>query len=117
MAIVLPLLLLILFGIIDFGLALNRQILLTEAAREGARAAALGRAGDVDAIVTRIIGEQPSVSVTPCPVNPAPGDDATVELGYSYATKTPLGTVMLLFGQGSTGSFELTATGVMPCAG
>ena len=41
MALVLPLLLLLLFGIIDFGRVLNAQITLTEAAREGARAAAL----------------------------------------------------------------------------
>ena len=43
-ALLLPLLLLIVFGIIDFGRALNAQITLTQAAREGARLAALGEA-------------------------------------------------------------------------
>ncbi len=41
-ALVLPLLLLIVFGIIDLGRALNAQITLTEAAREGVRLAAYG---------------------------------------------------------------------------
>lgn len=41
MAIVLPLLLLILIGIIEFGRVLNVQVSLTEAAREGARNAAI----------------------------------------------------------------------------
>jgi TadE-like protein len=41
MAIVLPLLLLILLGIIEFGRVLNVQVSLTQAAREGARYAAI----------------------------------------------------------------------------
>ena len=41
-ALVVPALLLIVFGLIDFGRALNAQISLTGAAREGARLAALG---------------------------------------------------------------------------
>jgi Flp pilus assembly protein TadG len=36
MAIVLPLLLLVVFGVIDFGRAYNARILVTSAAREGA---------------------------------------------------------------------------------
>jgi len=40
-AMVLPLLLLLVFGIIDFGRMLNAKITLNEAAREGARSAAL----------------------------------------------------------------------------
>jgi Flp pilus assembly protein TadG len=39
MALVLPLLLLLLAGIIDFGRAFNNYIIITNAAREGARAA------------------------------------------------------------------------------
>ena len=41
MAIVLPLLVLLVFGIIDFGRMLNAQIQLSQAAREGVRLAAL----------------------------------------------------------------------------
>ncbi len=41
-ALLLPVLLLLIFGIIDFGRAINAQITLTQAAREGARLASLG---------------------------------------------------------------------------
>jgi Flp pilus assembly protein TadG len=118
MAIVLPLLLLILFGIIDFGLMLNRQLLLTEAAREGARVAALDPSGDVTAKVTAVLGASPtSVDVTVCPADPGPDDDASVRVTYRYATRTPLGSMMLIFGSSAGDSFQLTATGVMACVG
>jgi Flp pilus assembly protein TadG len=48
-ALVLPILLLLLGGIIDFGFALNTQISLTHAAREGVRVEALGT-GDAVAV-------------------------------------------------------------------
>jgi len=43
MAIVLPLLLLLVFGIIEFGLIFNRWITVTHSAREGVRQLALGK--------------------------------------------------------------------------
>jgi Flp pilus assembly protein TadG len=120
LAIVLPLLLLILFGIIDFGLVLNRQLLLTEAAREGARFAAVTGADQsaVQAKVTTILGESPSsVTLTPCPVDATGAQDATVQVTFTYQTKTPLGSMMLLFGQDAVDSFQLDAQGVMSCVG
>ena len=47
-ALVLPLLLLLLGGIIDFGFAFNTQISLTHAAREGVRVEALGTGDAVE---------------------------------------------------------------------
>jgi Flp pilus assembly protein TadG len=119
MAIVLPLLLLILFGIIDFGLMLNRQLLLTEAAREGARVAALdGSESDVRDRVEAVLGVAPSTfEVSTCPAGASASADASVSLSYAYETKTPLGSVMLLFGSSAGDSFTLTATGVMSCVG
>lgn len=117
MAIVLPLLLLVLFGIIDFGMLLNRQILLTAAAQAGARAAAFDQP-DVAGRAASVLGEQPSsVSVESCPANADTSADARVTLTYRYQTKTPLGSLMLLFGQSAAESFELRATGVMACVG
>ena len=55
-ALILPLLLLVLGGIIDFGRAYQQQIMLTNAAREGARMAALGySAAQVQARVTTAV--------------------------------------------------------------
>ena len=67
MALVLPMLLFVVFGLIDFGRMLNTQLTLTEAAREGARAAALGQNADarVQAASTNLRGV--TDSVTPCP--------------------------------------------------
>jgi Flp pilus assembly protein TadG len=52
MALLLPLLVLILGGIIDFGLMLNAQVSLTHAAREGVRIEAIGSADDPVAAAT-----------------------------------------------------------------
>ena len=50
-ALVLPLLLLIVLGIIDFGFLFQRYEVITNAAREGARVAVLPGYGDADVIV------------------------------------------------------------------
>ncbi len=51
-ALLLPVLMMILFGIIEFGMALNRQSILTNASREGAR---LGIVQSIPAITTAAI--------------------------------------------------------------
>ena len=57
LAIVLPVLLLVLGGIIDFGLAFTTQMAVTQAAREGARMVALNySAGDVNSRVNAAAG-------------------------------------------------------------
>lgn len=72
-ALVLPLLLLVVLGIIDFGRALNAQITLTQAAREGARLAALGQPNVVGQTQAAATGLSPvTVTVTRCPAGPAP---------------------------------------------
>jgi Flp pilus assembly protein TadG len=57
-AIVLPVLLFVVFGIIDFGRMLNVQLKLTEAAREGARAAVMH--ADPDARVQQVVCQYPA---------------------------------------------------------
>lgn len=55
-ALVLPLLLLVLGGIVDFGMLLQRQQVVTNAAREGARLAAVGYSQpDVQSRVTTFV--------------------------------------------------------------
>jgi len=116
LAILLPLLLLLVFGVIDFGRMLNTQITLTEAAREGARAAALGF--DPNARVARTANgvELSSTVVTACP-----GDDLTADavvvVTHTFRPVTPLGSFMGYFGGDSDGTATITARGVMPCVG
>jgi len=120
MALVLPLLLLLVFGIVDFGRMLNAQITLTQAAREGARWAALGQSG-VPARVTAAapgLSPAPTSTVTACPANPTAGQNATVTASYVFTFVTPVGGIMRLLGAGSTpGSVTLTSTAVFRCGG
>ena len=75
-ALLLPVLLLLIFGVIDFGRAINAQITLTQAAREGVRLAALGYS--TAAVTTRAqsaatgLSPVPTVTVTPAPLRARP---------------------------------------------
>ena len=76
-ALVLPILLLVFGGIVDFGLLLQRQQVVTNAAREGARLAVLPgyTAADVQARVTQFVREGINNS-TAAPVADADDRDA-----------------------------------------
>jgi len=96
MAIVLPVLVLLAFGIIDFGRMLNAQIQLSQAAREGVRLAALAggsgyTAADVSARVAQAApnpGFGPAAAsvsgVALCAATAAPTDAATVIVAYEF---------------------------------
>ncbi len=122
-ALLLPVLLLLVFGLIDFGRALNAQITLTQAAREGARLAALCppaapcQSKLVSGTQAAATGLSPvGVSVTTCPANAGSGVNATVTTTYSYSLITPISAIAGLFGGSGFGSpIPLKATGVMPC--
>jgi Flp pilus assembly protein TadG len=121
MAIIMPLLLLLLFGIIDMGRLLQQQIQLTEAAREAARIGALnGTVSDVQAQVTTVVGSAVTVTYpsTPviCTASSAVGANAIVVIQRPFAPATPLAALMPLFG-GSATAWTLKATGVMSCTG
>lgn len=121
-ALLLPVLLLLLFGIIDFGRALNASITLTQAAREGARLAAVADANGVPntrATVTArtqaaATGLNPvTVTVTTCTPNET--GDATVKASYVFKFITPVAAISSMLGSSFGSSMTLTATGDMPC--
>jgi Flp pilus assembly protein TadG len=117
-ALMLPLLLLLLFGIIDFGRALNAQVTITQAAREGARLTALNQpnvASRTQAAATGLSGVGVAV-VSACPPGSGPTANADVKVTYSFKFITPIGAIAKLFGKSGPGSqLTLTAEGVMPC--
>jgi Flp pilus assembly protein TadG len=91
-ALVLPILALLLFGVIQFGLVFNNYLTLTDAVRAGARKAAVGRhlsdpRGEAETAVrnaaTDLKQADLNVSVT---VNPGwtAGAEATVTASYPY---------------------------------
>ncbi|MDX6521174.1 MAG: hypothetical protein QOJ31_1730 [Gaiellales bacterium] len=94
-AMILPVLLLILFAILQFGVVFNNYIQVTAAAREGARKAAVSRSLGTSAAETAATSSAKSaapgltagsVSVT-FPNSPtfAQGSDVTVQVTYPYA--------------------------------
>jgi Flp pilus assembly protein TadG len=108
-ALVLPLLVALVFGLIDFGRAYNQQISLTQLAREGARLISLNKTD----YVARMVAAAPSslgitasniTAVTVCSATSTAAGDATVKV-----TKT------FTFIVGAT--MTLTGKATMPCLG
>ena len=107
-AILLPLLAVLIFGVIEFGILFHDQQVITNASREGARAAIVGLCGDrksdpqIDSIVqtycaARLItfagAKLPATAVTPnqrgCGSGVGLGTDLTVTVTYDYDFLAP----------------------------
>jgi Flp pilus assembly protein TadG len=123
MALIMPVLLFLVFAIIDFGRLLNARLTLTEAAREGARAAAFGLpatgSGSVDERVQKASGGLSGVVVQPytaCQPNAPTTADATVTIDYTFTFVTPLAGLFVLLGGSMSDTHTMTGKGVMPCA-
>ncbi len=112
LALVLPLLLVILFGIIDFGLYFYNDLQLTHVARDAARHLTVGHEGDAqDAIDNAVL-----ISTTITASNLDEGshaNDATVTLTATYQTLTPLPTMLGFFGGGLGSTIDIDATAIM----
>lgn len=112
MAIVLPLLLLVIGGIIDFGRFFLAEVQLANAAREGARAAIVS---ELD-VTARVEAAAPvinglTVTFTPCAGS---GTNATVTAAgdFDWILLEP---ALSFFGGGATTLPATTATAVMRC--
>ena len=121
MAILLPLLLLIVIGIIEFGRVLNVQVSLTEAAREGAREAAIHFDDPGLDVTGTALAAAPSLAGLPVGVA---SDAASCALGSNVTVTTsvtlPSMTGFLdsgLFGGPGIFPLAMTGVGVMRCGG
>jgi Flp pilus assembly protein TadG len=122
LAILLPVLLLVVFAIVDFGRMLNSQIIVTEAAREGARWAALGQtspspAARATTAAIGLAGPAPTATVTACPVLAVATDRATATVTYQFSFITPFNTLAGMFGPAGANTVQLTGRAVMRCGG
>jgi Flp pilus assembly protein TadG len=117
LALVLPVLILLMFGIIEISRAYNAQATLASAAREGVRVVAIGKndAAAIDRALLTANAMTPqvnasNVSVTRSPAaaaNTCPVDSTvTVTITYTMTTLT-----------GIAPPFTLRGTGVMLCGG
>lgn len=111
-ALVLPVLIILLLGMVEFARVFNVQISLSNAAREGARTMAIENDATIarDAAVSAAPSVVPAVSAGQITVAPAPcaaGDTVTVTIQYSVDLLTGF------FGA----EIPLTGKGVMRCGG
>ena len=125
-AIVAPLLLALLFGIIEFAIALFDQAMITNASREGARAGIVFNSGtpitdaEIRARVSNYLGNHlislgGSSSHTTdrnCEGMCTSGDDLTVPVGYTYRFLV-LRPLVALMGGDLPSTLNLSATTVM----
>lgn len=117
LAILLPVLILTLFGIMEFGRAFNAQVTLTNAAREGVRVMSISKDAGLARSSTTTAGQTLNPLLTDSNIaisvpgattgNPCPGGStATVTITYTLSTLT-----------GIAGPFAMTGKGVMLCGG
>jgi Flp pilus assembly protein TadG len=118
LALVLPLLLTVVFGLVDFARAYNAQQAVTASAREGVRIVALNGT-DADAAARAKAAGAPipasdlSVAITKKCSAGSPGTAAHVTVTYTFHFLTPL--PAFVPGLGSTRT--LTGQGEMRCGG
>jgi Flp pilus assembly protein TadG len=116
-ALVLPIFLLVLFAIVDFGMAFHAWITVTNSAREGARLGAV-RADSTD-IEQRVRDtadslDQGDLLVTVTNAEGVPGESVVVDVSYGYSLMTPLaGIVSMMSGGNISDSLTLSSTADM----
>ncbi|OGO81320.1 MAG: hypothetical protein A2Y21_07120 [Clostridiales bacterium GWC2_40_7] len=111
-ALVLPIIIIILMGIIDFGLMFNNYLVVSNASREGARNAAVG-ATDIEIVsIVGTVSGTLDVSKITTEISPSEslrkqGDEVAVTVKYDYKLLTPV------IGAFFSGQVQLTGTSVM----
>lgn len=116
-AIILPLLLILVGGIIDFGRLFYTEIMVTNAAREGARMVALGMEGDAEARAVAaspnidLVGGFATADIVSCPASPSPTDAA------SYTARTADFDWLLLDAFADISAPQPESTATMRCWG
>jgi Flp pilus assembly protein TadG len=93
-ALVLPLLAVLLFGVIQFGIVFNHYLDLTDAVRAGARMAAVSRqtsdpTGPNGVATQAVVRSAGDITIDPSKVTVTsswqPGEDVTVQAAYPYS--------------------------------
>jgi hypothetical protein len=129
-SLVLPIFLLVLFAIIDFGMTFHAWITVTNSAREGGRLGSVhpslesadspcfGQGSLDQCIETRVrdtageLGDDLAVTITNA--DGLPGESVVVDVSYEYSLITPLSDVLAMISGGGIGeSFTLSSTAEM----
>lgn len=124
-AFILPAFLLLLFAMVDFGRGFYSWLVVTQAAREGARAAAVQL--DNNGINAKIYGsfcstgappsgcalDTSKLTITKTNVQGARGSQATVQVRYTFSYVTPIGGIVRLVSGGSLTAPTISSTASM----
>ncbi|MBS4196146.1 TadE/TadG family type IV pilus assembly protein [Lederbergia citri] len=93
-ALILPILIMLLFGIVDFGRIFHAYLTLDHAGREAARSAAIGKEdGEIEnkiASSTTSLGSGVNSNIFPSKAIRKSGDDVTITLTYTVNLITPI---------------------------
>ena len=125
-AFVVPIFLVVVMGVVDFGVGLKSWIQVTNAAREAARYGAINcSAGDIDGtpvadlVVDRAIDsatglglDESNVDVTNCAAGNST-QSVVVEIEYDYKLISPLGGLMSFLGGGIPSTITLNSSADM----
>ena len=118
-ALLLPILLIVVCGIVDFGRMFNMQIALSQASREGVRGLSLGTSSNPTSVVQASAYPVTSVSVayTTCPATPLSTSVATVTATKQFAYITPISGLFKVIGLKSLAAPVITGKAEMRCGG
>ncbi len=121
-SLMLPMFLILVFGVIDFGMGLRAYITTAQATREGARYGSIGNsgstggaavscnAGSANAIVVKVCNTMGGLDKTRAtvtvsyPNGQTPGNSVRVVTSYNYKYITPVSGLIKVFTGGSVGS-------------
>lgn len=111
-ALVAPIFLIIVFGVVDFSLGLKAWLTLTNASREGARVLVLGQDCTQVTTATKNVAQglaNVTVAITPSSCTGSTGAAMTVSASYTYHAVTPLGRFVTQL----AGPITMTSTSTM----
>jgi Flp pilus assembly protein TadG len=105
-ALIIPIFLLIVFAIVDFGMGLYTWITVTNAAREGARLGTVGAdSATIESRVRDTAGnlDDENLTVTVSNAQGDPGESVSVDVDYEYHLITPVSSILSIVSGGSIG--------------
>ncbi len=112
-ALILPILFMIVFGIVEFGRVFNAYVIVSNASREGARQAAVGK-GDSE-VRTKVKDVASSLSIVDDDIGIDPakgsreyGDQVTVDVNYNLPIIAPF--VDVILDSDGDGNYQLHAS-------
>lgn len=113
-ALVLPIILLLLTGIVDFGLLFNSYLVVSNASREGARSAAIGSTdaqikATINNVASTLDTTRLTITISPDQAARVTGNSVSVTVAYGYSMITPVIAAII------PGPFQLKTSATMRC--